>query len=81
MLGSQATPEFGAAALAAYARLTGQPVPTPAELAPWRRLRRLEGYAWAIGCAVTFPGRYAASARRYVAEVAAGTEVRDDRLA
>ena len=70
VLGSQPTPEFGEAALAAYARLTGQSVPTPAELAPWRRLRRLEGYAWAIGCAVALPGGYAASAREYVAEVA-----------
>lgn len=72
VLGSQPTPEFGRQALAAYCARTGRAVPTGAELAPWRRLRRLEGYAWTVGCAVTFPQRYAASAREYVDEVTAG---------
>ncbi len=70
VLGGQPTPEFGRAALAAYCARTGRPVPTEEELAPWRRLRRLEGYAWTVGCAVTFPERYAESAREFVDEVA-----------
>ncbi|USQ77384.1 phosphotransferase family protein [Ornithinimicrobium cryptoxanthini] len=69
VLGSTPTVEAGRAGLTAYAILTGRPVPSQEELAPWLRLRALEGNAWAIGCAVTFPERYAGPARRYVDEV------------
>lgn len=72
VLGSTPTPEVGVRALAAYCAVVGRPVPTAEELAPWLRLRRLEGEAWGIGCAVTFPERYAAPARRFVDEVVAG---------
>ena len=69
VLGSTPTEDIGRAALTAYCELTDRKVPTPDELAPWLRLRRLEGNAWAIGCAVTFPERYAEPARRYVDEI------------
>lgn len=54
--GSGRWPPYGAA--------TGRAVPSAADLAP--RLRDPEGNAWALGCAVSFPERYAASARAYV---------------
>lgn len=69
VLGSQPTAEYGEAALTAYCGMAGRPVPTPEELAPWRRLRRLEGAAWTVGCAVTFPERYAGQARDCVQEI------------
>lgn len=52
------TPE-GPAALTQYCRLTGRTVPADEDLAPWRRLRAVETLAWTMGCAITFPGRYA----------------------
>ncbi|GGK57129.1 phosphotransferase family protein [Ornithinimicrobium pekingense] len=69
VLGTTPTPQLGARALSACCALLGREVPSAEELAPWLRLRRLEGNAWAIGCAVTFPERYAEGARRFVAEV------------
>lgn len=82
VLGSTPDEESGRAALSAYGELTGTPVPTQEELAPWLRLRNLEGIAWLIGCAVTFPERYAEPARRaveaLVADSASGE--RDSRL-
>lgn len=72
VLGSTPTPEIGAQALTAYARITGRRVPDADELTRWRRLRDLEGNAWAIGCAVSFPERYAAPARAYVDRVLGG---------
>lgn len=66
VLGSTPREEAGRAALTAYCEMTGRRVPAPADLAPWLRLRALEGNAWAIGCAVTFPERYAAPAREFV---------------
>lgn len=72
ILGSTPTEEIGRAALTAYCRITDRRVPTPEELAPWLRLRALEGTAWLIGCAVTFPERYAEPARRAVDELVAG---------
>lgn len=71
VLGSTPTPEVGGAALDAYCALTGRRRPTTEELAPWLRLRALEANAWAIGCALTFPERYAGPARRYVEELTA----------
>ena len=72
VLSSTPDPEIGARALAAYCSTVGRPVPTPEELAPWLRVRDLEGNAWAIGCAVTFPERYAEPARRYLDRVLDG---------
>ena len=71
VLGSTPTREIGRASLTAYCEIVGRPVPSQQELAPWLRLRSLEGNAWAIGCAVTFPERYAEPARRYVDEITA----------
>lgn len=72
VLGSTPDEETGRAALSAYGQITGTPVPTQEELAPWLRLRALEGTAWLIGCAVTFPDRYAEPARRGVEEILGG---------
>ncbi|RIK14466.1 MAG: aminoglycoside phosphotransferase [Acidobacteria bacterium] len=69
VLAGQPTPAYGEAALTAYCRMAGRPVPAPEELAPWRRLRRLEGAAWTIGCAVTFPERYAGPAQDCVQQI------------
>lgn len=69
VLGSTPTDEIGRAALAAYGAITGHPVPTPEDLAPWLRLRTLEATAWLVGCAVTFPERYAEPARRHVDQI------------
>ncbi|WP_109474107.1 phosphotransferase family protein [Ornithinimicrobium cavernae] len=69
VLGSTPTEEIGRAALTAYCRITGRDVPTREELAPWLRLRTLEGTAWLIGCAVTFPERYAVPARTYTDQI------------
>lgn len=60
------TPELGSQALAAYCAASGRPAPSLDELAPWLRLRDLEAGAWTLGCAVTFPERYAAQARAYL---------------
>nr|WP_281497114.1 phosphotransferase [Ornithinimicrobium sp. F0845] len=69
VLGSTPTDEIGRTALTAYCEITGRPLPTREDLAPWLRLRSLEGNAWAIGCAVTFPERYAEPAREYVERI------------
>ncbi len=69
VLGSTPDEQTGGAALTAYCRLTGRAVPAPEDLAPWLRLRTLEGTAWLIGCAVTFPERYAAPARQYLDQI------------
>lgn len=69
VLGSTPTVEAGRASLTAYAAIMGRPVPSQEELAPWLRLRTLEGNAWAIGCAVTFPERYAQGARVFVDQI------------
>lgn len=63
VLGSTPDEETGRAALTAYCQVSGIPVPTQEDLAPWLRLRALEGTAWQIGCAVTFPERYAGPAQ------------------
>lgn len=72
VLSSTPTEDIGRAALTAYCEITDRKVPTPDDLAPWLRLRALEGNAWAIGCAVSFPERYAQGARRFVDEITAG---------
>lgn len=72
ILGSTPDEETGAAALTAYGQITGTPVPSQEELAPWLRLRTLEGTAWLIGCSVTFPERYAEPARRAIDELIRG---------
>lgn len=71
VLASTPTHEIGQQALAAYGAATGRAVPSAADLAPWLRLRDLESNAWAVGCAVSFPERYAAPARAYVDELVA----------
>lgn len=72
VLGSTPTPKVGSRALTAYCEMASRQVPTAEDLAPWLRLRSLEGNAWEIGCAVTFPERYATGAREFVERVVAG---------
>lgn len=69
VLSRSPTPDLGAQALRAYCRASGRPEPSAEELAPWLRLRELEAGAWTLGCAVTFPERYAAPARAFVERV------------
>ena len=78
VLGSTPTEELGRAALTAYCDITGTAVPSPEELAPWLRLRELQATAWLIGCAVTFPDRYAESARRAVEALVTDQRRRSD---
>lgn len=63
---SRTTALDGAAAVRAYAAITGVDVP---DLAPWVRARRLEGAVWALGMAHQDPGRYAAVAAELVARL------------
>ncbi|HXV94261.1 MAG TPA: phosphotransferase [Pseudonocardia sp.] len=48
----------GPAALTAYARASGCPVPTPAALAPFARARELEAVVWLLAMARQNPERY-----------------------
>ncbi len=62
----------GAAAVRAYAAASGMPEPHPAELAPYRRARALEGTAWLLAMAHQDPQRYAEPARRALHDGYAG---------
>lgn len=53
----------GAAALAAYAGVTGEPLPGPEALAPFSRARELEAAVWVLGMAHQYPARYREHAR------------------
>jgi Ser/Thr protein kinase RdoA (MazF antagonist) len=59
----------GAAALAAYAEVTGIELPEPAVLARFDRARELEGAVWTLGMAHQFPARYREPARALLASV------------
>ncbi len=61
-----------ATALAAYADVTGEPLPGPGELAWFDRARALEGAVWTLGMAHQYPARYAEWARTLLANVLAG---------
>lgn len=50
--------EESQAALDGYAATSGNPVPSPAELAPFGRARDLEATVWALGMAHQYPARY-----------------------
>lgn len=56
----------GGAAVRAWAAVSGSPVPTTAELAPFAAARRIEAAAWALGMAAVDPDRYAARAAELV---------------
>jgi Ser/Thr protein kinase RdoA (MazF antagonist) len=59
----------GAAALAAYADVTGTQVPAPGALAPFARARLLEAAVWTLGMAHQYPARYLDMATRMLAGV------------
>jgi hypothetical protein len=60
-----------ATALTAYADVTGEPLPGPAELAWFGRARALEGAVWVLAMAHQYPARYAELARALLADVLA----------
>jgi hypothetical protein len=68
-----ARPDLDSAALAAYAAVTGTPVPSPADLAPWSEARMLEGAVWSLGMAHQYPDRYQAVAQRLLDQVLASS--------
>ena len=55
--------------LAAYAAVTGEPLPEPEVLALFTRARRLEGAVWTLGMAYQYPARYREPARFLLADV------------
>jgi hypothetical protein len=57
------------ATLAAYAAVTGEPLPEPDVLALFTRARRLEGAVWTLGMAYQYPARYREPARFLLADV------------
>jgi Ser/Thr protein kinase RdoA (MazF antagonist) len=57
------------ATLAAYAAVTGEPLPEPEVLALFTRARRLEGAVWTLGMAYQYPARYLEPARFLLADV------------
>ena len=57
------------ATLAAYAAVTGEPLPEPEVLALFTRARRLEGAVWTLGMAYQYPVRYREPARFLLADV------------
>jgi hypothetical protein len=61
--------EDRAAALEAYAEVTGIALPEPAVLARFGRARELEGAVWTLGMAHQFPARYREPARALLAIV------------
>jgi Phosphotransferase enzyme family len=62
-----------ATALTAYADVTGEPLPEPAELAWFDWARALEGAVWLLGMAHQYPARYAEWAPTMLADVLAST--------
>lgn len=64
-------PAGGAAAMAAYARVTGEPPPEPGALAPFYRARDLEVAVWALGMAHQYPARYREIARTLLGRILA----------
>jgi len=67
-----------AAALAAYANVTGAPLPGPEVLALFDRARMLEGAVWTLGMAHQYPARYREPARTLLADVL-GQDAADDQ--
>jgi Ser/Thr protein kinase RdoA (MazF antagonist) len=67
-----------ATALAAYADVTGEPLPGPEELAWFDWARALEGAVWALGMAHQYPARYAQWAPALLASVLAATRPSPD---
>jgi hypothetical protein len=57
------------ATLAAYAAVTGEPLPEPEVLAVFTRARRLEGAVWTLGMAYQYPARYREPARFLLVDV------------
>jgi hypothetical protein len=57
------------AALAAYAAVTGEPLPEPGELALFVRAHKLEGLVWTLGMAYQYPARYRGPADALLADV------------
>lgn len=63
-----------AAALAAYADVTGQPLPGPGELAWFDWARALEGAVWTLAMAHQYPARYAQRAPGVLASILAARQ-------
>jgi hypothetical protein len=63
-----------AAALEAYAEVTGQPIPGPGELAWFDWARALEGAVWTLAMAHQYPARYAERAPGVLASVLAARQ-------
>jgi aminoglycoside phosphotransferase (APT) family kinase protein len=63
-----------ATALAAYANLTGEPLPGPGELAWFDWARALEGAVWTLAMAHQYPARYAERAPSVLASVLAARQ-------
>ena len=63
--------DAAATALAAYADVTGEPLPEPGELAWYDWARALEGAVWVLGMAHQYPARYAEWAPTLLANVLA----------
>jgi Ser/Thr protein kinase RdoA (MazF antagonist) len=63
-----------ATALAAYANLTGEPLPGPGELAWFDWARALEGAVWTLAMAHQHPARYAERAPSVLASVLAARQ-------
>ena len=66
--------DAAATALAAYADVTGEPLPEPAELAWFDWARSLEGAVWVLGMAHQYPARYAEWAPTLLASVLAAKQ-------
>jgi phosphotransferase family enzyme len=67
-----------ATALAAYADVTGEPLPGPEGLAWFDWARALEGAVWTLGMAHQYPARYAQWAPALLASVLAATRPSPD---
>ena len=67
-----------ATALAAYANVTGEPLPEPAELAWFDWARALEGAVWVLAMAHQYPARYAERAPSVLASVLAASQPSPD---
>jgi hypothetical protein len=59
-------------ALAAYAAVTGIPVPSPVRLGRFGKIRDLEAAVWALGMAYRYPARYQGPAQDLLARVLPG---------
>jgi hypothetical protein len=67
--GSAGKGSAGKVALAAYAAVTGTPIPAREALIPYGRARELEAAVWSLGMAHQHPSRYRSVAQELLARV------------